>query len=133
MIDIENKIVDTLDGALSNVCVTTSYMIAEKDLPAVQVFYDYTGDFSRTFDNQLTPHHAKISVQTDTYSLNRDNAKQINATVVDTMHQMKFTCTDSKDLSGYYNGLFRITSRFTAIVGEGETDGTTTTYHMYRR
>ena len=145
MIDIENKIVDTLDNALTGVYVTTSYRIVEKEFPALQVHYTYTGDLTKTFDNNLNPHHAKIMVQTDAYSLDRDEAKAMNALVVDTMHGMKFTCTESRELSGFYSDLFRITSRFTAIVGEGVTtsetttvDGqqvttTTTTHQMYRR
>ncbi len=133
MIDIENKIVDILDNALPGVYVTTSYRLVEKDFPALQVHYTYTGDLSKTFDNQLDPHHGRVMVQTDAYSLDRDEAKRINAAVVDQMHQEKFTCTESRELSGFYNDLFRFTSRFTAIVGEGETDEETTTYRMYRR
>ena len=145
MIDIESKIVDTLDNALTGVYVTTSYRIVEKEFPALQVHYTYTGDLTKTFDNQLSPHHARITVQTDAYSLDRDEAKAMNAIVVNTMHDMKFTCTESKELSGFYSDLFRITSRFTAIVGEGvvttstetvngkQVTTTTTTHQIYRR
>lgn len=133
MISIENKIVDTLANTLPDVYVTTSYRIVEKDFPALLVRYTYAGDYRRSFDNQLTPHHAEITVQLDSYSLDRAEAKQMNAAAVDAMHQMKFICTESRDLSGYYNDLFRVTSRFTAIVEEAKDVDGNTVYQIYRK
>lgn len=132
MIDIKNKIVDTLANALTDVYVTTSYRLVEKDFPALLVRYTYSGDYSRTFDGQLAPHQGRVTVQLDSYSLDKEEAEQINETAVNTMHQMKFTCTESRDLSGYYSGLFRITSRFTAVVQEGKEKDGNIVHQIYR-
>lgn len=133
MIDIENKIIDTLDAALPGVTVYSTFELVPEEFPCVMVDYDYAGDLVKTFDNQLSPHHASISVQVDSFALSKNEAKQINASVVDTMHNMKFTCTESFFFGTYAEGIHRCTARFTAIVGEGETDEETTTYRMYRR
>ena len=145
MIDIKNKIVDTLQTALPGVYVTSSYVIGSKELPCLMVSYRYGGDFTETFDNQLAPHHARIVVQLDALATDVGVAESTMATAVDTMHNMKFTCTESMEMSGYRQGITRLTARFTAIVQEGVTttetvtvDGeqvttTTTTYQIYRR
>lgn len=133
MIDIENKIIDTIATAMPGVTVYADFDLNPEEFPCVMVNYDYDGDLSRTFDNQLAPHHARIAVQIDCFDLNKDGAKALNNTAVDTMHSMKFTCTDSANWGRYMDGIYRYTSRFSAIVGEGVTEDGTTTFHMYRR
>lgn len=133
MIDIENKIIDTIATAMPGVPVYADFELNPEEFPCVMVSYSYTGDLSSTFDNQLTPHHARVAVQIDCFALSKDEAKAMNATAVDTMHSIKFVCADSANWGRYMDGICRYTSRFTAIVGEGVTEDGTTTFHMYRR
>lgn len=133
MIDIENKIIDTIATAMPGVPVYSDFELNPEEFPCVMVSYDYNGDLSRTFDNQLDPHHARVAVQIDCFGLSKDEAKGLNTTAVNTMHSIKFTCTDSTSWGRYMDGIYRYTSRFSAIVSEGTTEDGTTTYHMYRQ
>lgn len=132
MIDIENKIINTIAEALPDIKVYSSFELNPEEFPCVMVDYEYAGDYVNSFDEQLTPHHARISVQIDTFALSKDQAKQTNATVVNAMHGMKFRCTDSVNWGQYSEGIHRMTSRFSAVVQEAQDINGNTVYQMYR-
>ena len=133
MIDIENKIINTIAEAIPDVTVYSEFELNPEEFPCVMVDYDYSGDYTRTYDNQIGPHHARIAVQVDTFALSKDEAKQINATVTDTMHEIKFVCTDSVNWNQYAEGIYRMTSRFSAVVGEGKDINGNTVHQIYRK
>ena len=133
MIDIENKIIDTIANALPDVTVYGEFQLNPEEFPCVMVDYDYSGDYTRSYDEQLTPHHARISVQLDTFALGKDEVKRVNAAAVDAMYGMKFTCTESVNWNQYSEGIYRMTSRFSAVVGEGKDVDGNTVYQIYRK
>lgn len=137
MIDIENKVIDTLITAVgSSALVVGEYIATPSSFPCVMVLQTINSTFKKTLDNSLAPHHARISFQIDVYSNKSSGAKsEVKELfqIVDTaMQGMKFTLENFIMTPNYDRSITRGTARYSAIVGEGKTVGTTTTYQMYR-
>lgn len=138
MIDIENKVIDTVINAFSgeSVLVVSEYVESPSEFPCVMVLMTGNSTYTRTQDNSLTEHHAKVSFQIDTFSNIKSGAKLEAKRLLDiadaAMQGMKFTRTYYNFFPNEDRSISRCVARYTAIVEKGKTVGNDTVYQMYR-
>lgn len=142
MIDIENIVVNNVINALETSLGTdapvvySEYVEVPSDFPCVSIYEADNSTYRRTQDNALTEHHASVMYQINVYVADetdkKSTAKKI-ANVVDlAMQNMKFTRTFMNQVPNQDRTIYRITLRYTAVVGESFAVGTTDVYPMYR-
>lgn len=139
MIDIENLVIDKIDTAVKAVFGTATVygtaVEAPESFPCVTVQETDNATVTASQDIALLEHHARVNYQIDIYSTaGKSQAKQILDIVDTTMQNMKFTRTMCGRTPNIDRTIYRITIRYTAIVGEPITDnGGNITYPMFRR
>lgn len=136
MIDIENYVVNAVATALSDVLVLSEYVEAPPEFPCVTILED-SNVSADTFDNaSTTENHADLLYSVNVYSNLQSGAKQeakrIMASVDTVLEGFKFQRTMCQAIPNADRNIYRISSRYTARIGEGVTDGETTTYQVYR-
>lgn len=140
MIDIENKVIDTLTTALTsyNVPVISAPTNITANLPCVLCYEADNYTYRRTQDTTLTEHQANIAYTVEVYADNINEGKEIAkaiAMIADiAMQNMKFTRTLKNVVPNYNTSIYRIVMRYVAVVNEGITDSQgTTSFQMYRK
>jgi hypothetical protein len=141
MIDIENKVIDTVFSAVrsafSNAQCYGEYVAVPAAFPCVCLYEANNTTYRRSLDNDLNENQANLLYECNVYS-DKANGKKAEAraiaNVVDTaMQGMKFTRTFMQPLPNMDRTIYRITLRWEAIAGEPiTTDGENTTIQMYR-
>lgn len=139
MIDIENLVIDRIDTAVKAVFGTATVygtsVEAPESFPCVTIQETDNATVTASQDIALLEHHARVNYQIDIYSTaGKSQAKQILDIVDTTMQTMKFTRTMCGRTPNIDRTIYRITIRYTAIVGEPITDNSgNITYPMFRR
>lgn len=145
MIDIENIVFDTVYNALNTAYGSTypdmtiygEYVPAPSGFPSVQIVEADNYTYTRTQDEQLTEHNARLMYTVDVYTDNitgkKSLAKQIANTVDTEMQNMKFTRTMYSQTPNVDRTIYRITMRYEAVVAEPKTIDGNTVYQMYRQ
>lgn len=149
MIDVESLVFSTVADAVETAFATDypglvcygEYVSAPSSFPCVCLVEDDNYRYTNSDDNQLQEHQANVLYTCNIYTNNADGkkglAKAIAAVVDTTMAGMKFTRTMMEQLPNIDRTIYRMTMRYTAVVGEPittrtEDDVTTTTYSVYR-
>lgn len=137
MIDIENKVIDTISEAFDGVAkVSGTYVESPAEFPWVYAQEISNVGYPRSYDNALHDHHADITFRLEYYSAKTVGAKQeIKALmqIGDTVMQgMKFRRISSGIIPNWDRSITRGYADYTAIVGEPKEVGNDVVYQMYR-
>ena len=142
MIDIENLIVDKVNTALATLKQTypklkviSEYVETMAEFPLVSVVEEDNYTHLGTQDSALVDHAVNVmySVNIYTHGKNKKSVAKAIANVVDAeMLNNLFTRTYMGVTPNVDRTVYRITMRYTAVVAAPVTEGTTTTYQMYR-
>lgn len=143
MIDIENIVVNNVVEALTDAfgsnapIVYSEYVETPSEFPCVSIYEADNSTYRNTQDNSLTEHHANVMYQVNVYAADetdkKASAKSIASVVDFAMQNMKFTRTFMNQIPNQDRSIYRITLRYTAVVGESFAVGTTDVYPMYRK
>jgi len=141
MIDIENKIITTLKNAITTydntIKVYTEYVQVAESFPVVTIIEESNTTYRKSLDIAKKEHHANLLYSINVYT-NDDNGRKQRAkniaNVIDAkMLELNFTKTQSRQIPNVEKTIFRYLLQYEAIVEEGKTSGTTTTYKIYRK
>ena len=135
MVDIENKVIDTLSRAFEGVA-TVSSTYSDSSFPFVYVAEVSNTGYARSYDNELREHHARVTFRVECYSILESGAKQECKALMQIadlcMQGMKFRRTSYGFIPNIDRSITRIHADYTAVVGEPrEIDGETV-YQIYR-
>lgn len=135
MIDIENKVIDTISKAFDGVAEVSS-VYSPSGFPFVYVREMSNVGVSRSYNNDLHEHHAKVIYRVDCYSDLENGAKQEVKALMQiadqTMQSMKFRRMAYSLTPNWSRSITRGSADYTAVVGEPkEVDGNTV-FQMYR-
>lgn len=140
MIDIENKVFNTVADAISDsfpsAAVYSDYVDTPQAFPCVTLVENSNTTHLDSLDDALEEHHADLVYDLNVYA-NSSNAKSDAKAILDvadrTLQGMKFTRTYCQPTANVDRTIYRITARYTVVVGEGyESDGVVT-HQMYRQ
>lgn len=143
MIDIENIVVNNVIDALESAygeaspIVYSEYVEIPSEFPCVTVYEADNNVYRQSQDNYLMAHHVNVMYEVNVFCADANDKKSTAkaiADVVDTaMQSMKFTRTIRSQIPNQDRTIYRITMRYTAVVGEPSADEDMTTYQMYRQ
>lgn len=148
MIDVESLVFSTVAAAVESAFATDypglvcygEYVAAPSSFPCLCLVEDDNYRYTRSDDDELQEHHANVMYTCNIYT-NNANKKQLAKAIADVvdgaMAGMKFTRTMMNQIPNIDRTIYRVTMRYTAVVGEPiatrtEGDMTTTTYSVYR-
>lgn len=141
MIDIENKVLDTVFTAVKaahpNANCYGEYVSVPAAFPCVCLYEASNTTYKPSQDTELQEHQSNLMYLCNVYSnkaTGKKNEARDIANIVDrTMQDMKFTRTFFEPLPNLDRTIYRITMRHEAIAGEPiTTEANNTTYQMYR-
>ena len=140
MIDIENKVINTIDEAFSDWDDLTVVSVLPREDPKKNIVYVRMIDnstYQDTLDQSLTEHHARVSFRIECYSnlFNgaKEQVKEMLQVVDWAMQGMKFTRTSYNFIPNYDPSYTRAYADYYAIVQQGKTENGTTVHRMYRK
>lgn len=144
MIDIENKVLDTVFATIranttyANTACYGEYVAVPASFPCVCLYEMSNTTYRRSQDTDLQEHQATLMYEANIYSDKTNAAKSTAralAKIVDTaMQGMKFTRTYFQPMPNLDRTIYRITIRWEVIAGEPiTTDSNNTTYQTYRK
>lgn len=146
MIDIENKVIDTVYNAVKAAFPVEQYpdlsfyseaVEAPDSFPCVVLVQEDNYTYRPTQDNELNEHHASLMFSVNVYSnkidSHKEEAKAIFQVVDETMQSMRFTRVMASPMPNIDRTIYRIAGRYEAIVGRPQSTGDDTEYQMYRR
>lgn len=142
MIDIENKILDTVFAAVHNTFPDAQrygeYVAVPAAFPCVCLYESSNTTYKRSLDTDLNEHQANLMYECNVYSdkaaEKKTEAREIAKLVDETMQYMKFTRTFMQPVPNMDRTIYRITMRWEAVAGEPVvTENGDTTYQMYRK
>lgn len=142
MIDIENKILDTVFAAVraenQNAQCYGEYVAVPAGFPCVCLYEANNTTYKPSQDTDLREHQSNLLYECNVYS-DRANGKKAEARAIadlvdKTMQDMKFTRTFYQPLPNLDRTIYRITLRWEAVAGEPiTTENGNTIYQMYRK
>ena len=137
MIDIENKVIDTVSEAFSGVAkVSSTFTKSPDEFPWVYIRETDNSAYSWSYDNRLSEHHASVMYRIEYYSSLRGGAKQQVKQLMQigdaAMQGMKFSRVSSGIIPNWDRAITRGYADYTAVVGEPRTVGNDTVFQMYR-
>ena len=143
MVDIENYIFTRLTEAIllkyPNANVVNDPIEEMAGYPAVTITEIGNATLRRMQDEAPVEHYVTVTYEVNVYSNERigkmNVCKDILNIVDGVMLGMKFTKGLTRRLPAvdHSRTVYRMYSRYTAVVDEGTVDGDTITFHMYRR
>lgn len=142
MIDIENKILDTVFTAVRTTYATAQcygeYVSVPAAFPCVCLYEANNTTYKKSQDTELLEHQSNLMYECNVYS-DKANGKKAEARAIadlidKTMQGMKFTRTFYQPLPNLDRTIYRITLRWEAVAGEPiTTENGNTIYQMYRK
>ncbi len=141
MIDIENKVLDTVFTAVktqySGANCYGEYVAVPSAFPCVSLYEASNITYRPSQDTDLQEHQSTLmylcNVYSDKATGKKAEARDIANIIDRTMQDMKFTRTFFEPLPNLDRTIYRITMRFEAVAGEPiVTENNDTTYQMYR-
>lgn len=141
MIDIENYVLTALANAIHekypDAVVRGDYVEEFAHFPAVTVNEIEKATLKRMQDPEPTEHYATVTYEVNVYCNERVGKKEICKDILgiadEVMFGMKFRRYRFKRLPNIDRTIYRMYTRYTAIVDEGTDDGNgNITYQMYR-
>jgi hypothetical protein len=135
MIDIENKVIDTVSRAFDGVAEVSS-VYSPSGFPFVYVREISNVGYSGSYDNDLHEHHARIVFRIECYSELENGAKQEVKAMMQiadqTMQSMKFRRTSYGLIPNWDRAITRGYADYSALVGEPKEIEGNTVFQMYR-
>ena len=137
MIDIENKIIDTLSTAFSGVAsVSSTFVDSPSSFPWVYAHEISNAGYAKSYDNALIEHDAVVSFRVEYYSSRQQGGKQEVKDLAQigdiTMQQMKFRRTAFKIVPNWDRAITRAVADYRAVVHEGVEVGGNTVHQIFR-
>ena len=142
MIDIENKVIDTVFAAVrtayTNAECYGEYVAVPAAFPCVCLYEANNTTYKGSLDDSTKEYQANLMYECNVYS-DKANGKKAEARGIakiidDQMRGMKFTRTFMQPIPNVDRTIYRITMRWEAIAGEPiTTSGNDTIYQMYRK
>ena len=139
MIDIENKVFDTVSKAVKaqypDCLVSSMYLRTPASFPCVNIYEadNSVNRASRTLEN--IENHANVMYEVNVFSNlageRKTEAKAIAEVVDNTMVQLGFTRTMKSPIPNEDITIYRIVMRYSALVSAGQTEGEVTRYTIY--
>lgn len=140
MIDVYNYIfTQVYNGVVTDTptCkVAEGYPPVSSTFPIVTVNEIDNSTLEYSQDNDLKEHHARVSIGIEVYANGEDKkatATHLAKLVDNLMQNLKFTRTMKAPMPNIDDSIYRITLRYTAIVGEPKEVNGNTVYQIYRR
>lgn len=142
MIDIENKVIDTVFTAVRTSYSTAScygeYVAVPASFPCVCLYEASNTTYKKSQDDVLQEHQANLMYECNVYSDkangHKSEARAIAKLVDATMQNMKFTRTYFQAVPNLDRTIYRIVLRWEAVAGEPiTTENGNTIYQMYRK
>lgn len=143
MIDIANKVVDTIynavkaQNAFPNADVTTGFDETQAIFPCVVVEETDNVPVRSTNTDSCAENYTRITFEISVYTNNRDSAKTTGVQILDlvdtTMQGLKFRRIRKNQPLNTSRTLFRQYARYEVIVAKPVTVGDNTVYRLYRR
>lgn len=140
MIDIENKVIDTVAQAFEtagmDVLVSSDYIEKPASFPYLFIRQVSSAAYLSTLDERIGENHITVRFSLEVFS-NKKGAQKTEAKAVmkiadEAMQNMKFTRTSYNYLPNYDRAIGRIRADYYAIVGRPQTIDGKTVYQMYR-
>lgn len=140
MIDIEKVVFTQIANAIEenypNATVVSEHLGTVSSFPCVEIVEENNSTYVRSLDNDLTEHHANLLYSVNVYSNKVSGAKTEARNILEIVDRelqaMKFIRSFMQPIPNADRSIYRLTARYTAIVGKGITEGDTTTHQMYR-
>lgn len=140
MIDIENKVIDTIEQALidSGITATVSSTFIEtpSDFPWVYGREMGNSTYKGTLDTSLFEHHANIDFRWEVYSNKTSGAKTEVKEILNiidlAMQKMKFTRSSYSFIPNIDRSVTRAYADYSAVVQQGFTEEGNVIHRMYR-
>lgn len=140
MIDVENYVFTQLATAIlaeyPKAAVRGDMTEEFAVFPAVTINEIGNATLKRMQDDELTEHYATVTYEINVYcndvSGRKQTCKKIIDIVDDAMLGMKFTRLLIRRLPNVDRSIYRMYSRYQAVIREPETDGVNTIYRVYR-
>lgn len=133
MIDIENKVIDTVSSGFDGVAdVSSTFVESPAKLPWVYARQLSNVAYYASYDNALREHHARVTFRLEYYASTKQEVKammQIGDTV---MQGMKFRRTSGGIVPNYDRNIIRGYADYAALVGEPREIDSNVVYQMYR-
>lgn len=141
MIDIENKVIDTIQNAFieagKSVDVLGEYVLQPESFPCCMVRLISHSTYTRSMDGALMPHHASMAFQIDIFSNKevgaKSEVKKLSEIAMEAMCSMKFVLDSFNVITNEDRTVSRATSRYSAIVQEGVSKDGNIVHQIYRR
>lgn len=140
MIDIEALVFDTVYNAViaeyPNAFISGDYIEVPSTFPHVTLIEEDNSTYKKSQDDELNEHHANLMYECNVYcndDSKKSTAKAIANIVDSTMQGMKFVRTMRNQTPNQDRSIYRITMRYSGVVGEGITTEDNTIYQMYRK
>lgn len=143
MIDIANKVVDTIynavkaQNAFPNADVTTGFDETQAIFPCIVVEETDNVPVRSTNTDSCAENYTRITFEISVYTNNRDSAKTTGVQILDlvdtAMQGLKFRRIRKNQPLNTARTLFRQYARYEVIVAKPVTVGNNTVYRLYRR
>lgn len=142
MIDIENKIFTLLANAIHarypEAVVVGDYAEQFASFPAVTINEIENSTVRRMQDDEPVEHYASITYEVNVYCNDRVGKKELCKNILkitdDVMVGLKFRRYPARRIPNIDRTIYRMYTRYMAVVDEGTDDGHgTITHQMYRR
>lgn len=135
MIDIENKVIDTVSRAFDGVAEVSS-VYSPSGFPFVYVREVSNISYQRSEDNALHDHHVRVTFRVECFSELENGAKQEVKALIQiadqTMMGMKFRRTAYGLIPNWDRSITRGYADYVAVVGEPQEIDGNTVFQMYR-
>jgi hypothetical protein len=135
MIDIQPIVFSAIYDAVGDqATVSNVEQMAPESFPYVTVQEISNTTYTRSQDDSLREHQAKLGYVINVYSTESDTeARYLMSLVDNTMQDMKFTRTQLRPTPNIDHTVHRYTATYEAVVAEPITVDGDTVYQMYRR
>lgn len=142
MIDIENKVFNDvaiyLRQKYNGISVYGEYVETPSSFPCVTIVQDDSSTYVGSLDERLTENHSNVVFSVNVYSNlssgKKEQAKAIARDVDNILLGMKFTRMMMSQTPNVDRTIYRMTSRYQAVVGSGiEDENGDITYPIYRK
>lgn len=141
MIDIEKVVFTQVANAVQTeyptVNVVSDYLDSVSEFPCVTIVEENNSTYVFSLDNAKEEHHANLMYSVNVYSNKTSGAKaearNILAIVDAELQKLNFVRTFMQPIPNANRSVYRLTARYTAVVGKGVEENGTVTHQMYRK
>lgn len=146
MIDIENKVFNDIADAVRSKFITQypkltvvgEYIDVPPSFPCITIVEDDNYAYTKSQDDVGIEHHVNVMYSVNIYTNNVNGKKALAKSIADVvdgkMKDLKFTRRMRNQIPNQDRSIYRITMRYSAIVGDARTDKDgNLTYQIYTK